>query len=398
MIDKKMLEEYKKLSDYAKNKLYDFLVFKACYTYNPNMSDDLALRIFSLAHECWMEYGSVDIENYAEYILEAIYEFDGTIDELEEIGPRRIVDLYDEEFSAEELLVFDTDSLKYCFETTDNNKYYDSVEDKYIIVNQKGRKIGESNFMEDGIKIFFDLMSENKIKDISNTMHYNIRSEIKEEFGDEEYELYKNGISRYKEYCEKKHITSRTILDSTGLMGDIDLFDIDKEYSNTNKLSKLQTILKKNEIENYVYACSLDNGTDYYFDNVNETNYIAIDKNGVLKKIDNNSFFLLNELHNEEDNFIYISKSELKRIKYDLQKEHNNYNVLDKNIIENYKTLSLKKFWDYITKHDIDVFKDDIGLKCFIDNKIRRYKSVKVKNEFAKEPEKLKLSTYEKEV
>lgn len=374
MINKKVLEEYKQLSHYSKNNLYNFLVFKTCYNYDPYISDDVALRVFSLAEDCCKEYDSIDMEKYAEYILDAIYQYDGTIDEIEEKGAKRIVDLYDENVSPKELLVFDIDNLQYCFTTTNNEKYY-TTEDGFIAVNEEGRKIKDPNPMDNDVEIFFDLLSEDKIKEISSNMHYNIRCVLKDDFGDEAFDFFGDGMLKYKKYCEKNHVTSRAISDAIGEKKDIDLFDIDKEYSVVSKLSKLQQTFEKvkmNDVENYVYVSTLTNGTDYYYDDKNGNNYIAIDKNGVYKELKNKPFFLLNELNNETDDFIYISKSELNRIKDNLKDDYENLRFLEKNF-SMYQTRSLKKYWEYIKKHNIDIFKDNYGVKMMIENEILHY-------------------------
>jgi len=174
MIDKKILNEYKKLSNYTKNNLYNFSVFNSCYNYDPNMSDDLALRIFALTHECWLKSSTTDIENYAEYILSAIYEYGGTIEEIENNNVKHIIELYNNELSSKELLIYKTDGLEYCFTTFNNDKYYSS-EDGFIVLNKDGRKIADPCAMEYSPNVFFELLNEHKIKDISNEMHYNVR-------------------------------------------------------------------------------------------------------------------------------------------------------------------------------------------------------------------------------
>lgn len=290
MVNKKMLEEFKNLAPYVKDNLYYFLAFRSCYNYDPNISDELVMRVVDLSYECWMkDNNNVNIDCYADYILEAIYEYNGKIEQIEEKDPEDIVELYTEERSAKELLLYNTEYLEYCFTTIDNEKYYSS-DDGFFILNKDGYKIKEPHPIDYAPEIFFNLLKDNQIKDISIRMHYNIRCMMKDQFSDEEYELYKDGITNYKEYCEKNYITSRVILESTGLDEDIDFFDIDKEYSNANKLTKMQNSFKKskmNGFENYVYVSSLTNGTDYYFDDKNNNNYVAIDKNGILKKIDN---------------------------------------------------------------------------------------------------------------
>lgn len=401
MTDKKKLEEFKNLTPYVKDNLYYFLAFRICYNYDQNISDDLVLRIVDLSYECWMkDKNNVDIDCYAYYILEAIYDYGGKIEQIEEKDPEDIVELYTDEKSAKELLVYNTKDLEYCFTTINNEKYYSS-NDGFFVLNEKGYKIKEPHPMEYAPETFFDLLKENQIKDISIGMHYNIRCIMKEEFSDEEYEQYKDGISSYKEYCENNHITSRVILDSVGSKEDIDLFDIDKEYSNANKLSKLQDLFKKTKksgIENYVYVSSLNNGTDYYFDNTNDTHYVAIDKNGILKELNNKPYFLLNELHKSEDDFIYISKSELKRIKDNLKEDYEDlFNRGNKKRTNNYTMPSLKKFYDYIEKNSIDLFKRDIGVSFFVSTQVYQYEHLIERVKIAKEQKKLYKEEKEQE-
>lgn len=394
MTDKKMLEEFKNLTPYVKDNLYYFLAFRSCYNYDPDISDDLVVRVVDLSYECWRkDNNNVDIDCYADYILEAIYEFDGKIEQIEEKDPEDIVELYTDEKSAKELLVCDTEDLEYAFTTTDNEKYYSS-DDGFFVLNQEGYKIKEPHPMEDEVETFFDLLKDNKIKDISIEMHYNIRCIMKDQFSDEEYELYKDGISKYKEYCEKNYITSRVILESTGLDEDIDFFGIDKEYSNDNKLTKLQSTFKaskNNGVENYVYVSSLTNGTDYYFDDKNNNNYVAIDKNGILKKLDDKPYFLLNELHNKEDDFIYISKSELKRIKDNLREDYEESSLRGKmNRTEKYSMSSLKKFSDYIKSKESDILKNDVGVDIYVATKVYQYEKLGETIKAAKQQKQIK--------
>lgn len=400
MIDKNMLGEFKKLTPYVKDNLYYFLAFRSCYDYDSNISDDLVLRVANLAYNCWIEdNNNVDIDNYANYILNAIYEFGGKIEQIEAKDPDEIIELYTNEESAENLLLFNIEGLEYAFTTTNNEKYYLS-DDGFFVLNQNGYKIRDPHPMEYELETFFDLFKENKIAHISFGMHYNVRCMMKEQFSDEEYELYKDGISNYKKYCEKNHITSRVILESVGLEEDIDLFDIDKEYTNANKLAKLQNSFQKNKLngfENYVYVSSLTNGTDFYFDDKNNNNYVAIDKNGILKKLDNKPYFILNELHNKEDDFIYISKSELKRIKENLREDY------EKSILrafrkykDNYNMSSLKKFSNYIKNKESDILKNDRGIELYVESKICQYEKSNELIKVSKEQEKLKKK--EKEI
>lgn len=400
MIDKNMLGEFKKLTPYVKDNLYYFLAFRSCYDYDSNISDDLVLRVANLAYNCWIEdNNNVDIDNYANYILNAIYEFGGNIEQIEAKDPDEIIELYTNEESAENLLLFNIEGLEYAFTTTNNEKYYLS-DDGFFVLNQNGYKIRDPHPMEYELETFFDLFKENKIAHISFGMHYNVRCMMKEQFSDEEYELYKDGISNYKEYCEKKHITSRVILESVGLEEDIDLFDIDKEYTNANKLAKLKNSFQKNKLngfENYVYVSSLTNGTDYYFDDKNNNYYVAIDKNGILKKLDNKPYFILNELRNKEDDLIYISKSELKRIKENLREDY------EKSILrafrkykDNYNMSSLKKFSNYIKNKESDILKNDRGIELYVESKICQYEKSNEAIKVSKEQEKLKKK--EKEI
>ncbi len=401
MTNNKMLEEYKKLTPYIKDNLYYFLAFRSCYNYDSNISDDLVMRVVDLSYECWMaDKNNVDIDCYADYILEAIYEFGGTIEQIEEKDPDDIVLLYTEEKSSQELLLYDTEDLEYAFTTTEDEKYY-SAEDGFVVVNKEGYKIKDSHPMDYAPDIFFDLLKDNKIKDISIGEHYNIRCVMKKQFSDEEYDLYKEGISKYKEYCEKNYITGRVILESIGLEEDIDLFDIDKEYTNANKLLKLKDAFKKskmNGIENYVYVSSLTNGTDYYFDDKNNNNYVVIDKNGILKKLDNKPYFLLNELHNKEDNFIYVSKSELKRIKDNLREDYEESSLRGKmNRVEKYSIPSLKKFSDYIKSKEIDLLKNDVALDIYVGIKVYQYENLGKRIKISKEKKKIQKTEKEQE-
>lgn len=148
---------------------------------------------------------------------------------------------------------------------------------------------------------------------------------------------------------------------------------------------------KNNGVENYVYVSSLTNGTDYYFDDKNNNNYVAIDKNGILKKLDDKPYFLLNELHNKEDDFIYISKSELKRIKDNLREDYEESSLRGKmNRTEKYSMSSLKKFSDYIKSKESDILKNDVGVDIYVATKVYQYEKLGETIKAAKQQKQIK--------
>lgn len=372
MIDKNMLEEFKNLTPFIKSNLYYFLAFRICYDYDPMISDRVALTVAKLAFECWgTDENNIDIETYANYILDAMYKYGGTIEQIEELDSNNIVMKYHEGATAKELLEFDVSKLEYSFTTIDNERYY-LGEDGFYVVNNKGYKIKEFH-NGNPIDGTFYLLEQNKIKHLSLNMHYKIRCKIINDINSDEENkaIYKVWMNEYKKYCKTHFITSKDIQKKGNDEVNVDLYDLDKQYTDDNKLAKLRESFQsidRNNTENYVYALSTSNGTDYYYDVKDNKHYIAIDKHNVVKEMEDKPFFILNELRNN-NKFAYISSQELQKIKEDLNLEYQSKDFKHKygyNYNHKYSMKSLKALTDYLKDKEIDLFSRTIDLNMSI--------------------------------
>lgn len=392
MIDKEMLEEYVKLNAYVKSNLYYFLAIRSCFNYGVFIPDETIITISNLAYDCWREdNNNIDIDEYANYILDGIYKYGGTLEQILDKDPEDIVELYTDGKSSEELSKYIiTSECQYCFTTDDKHKYYTvNDEDGFLVLDENGRKIREPHPMENIEDTIFRLFENKKIIDCPMTMHYNIRSMIKDSQNDEEYmDNYKKGINAYKKYCEERFVTSKDILKIVKSDENIDISNFDNKYTEENKLNRLKKILKSNGKsynDNYIYVASLSNGNDYFIDNENNNKYLAIDKNNILKEFDTRPFFLLNEIHSKEK-FSYISDSELKKIRRDFVREYENNNFeIFKQSNNYYKISSLDKFMTYLKNKEINLFKRDVPIDMMIDARLLIYNSWKESIEVGKQ-------------
>jgi len=158
------------------------------------------------------------------------------------------------------------------------------------------------------------------------------------------------------------------------------------------KLEKIKNVFEhvgRKDYKKYNYVATLENGKDYYKNNSN-SNYLVIDKNDVTKEFESKPFFLINEIKNEKDEFLYIDKEEMKKVLGELiTKELNSDNTKAEH---NYYSFSLDKFIDYakifyITKNitailACDFYKDYESRK--IEN-LQRTKNIKKKEKYMKE-------------
>ena len=351
-----LLKDYKILPDNIKNNFTNLSCFKACYDRDENISDDMVILITSLARECWLddEYSKANAEDYAIYLLDAVYEYNATKEQIENLDSLDVVEKYNNDYNAEEILKLDTSDMQYLFSTTDGNQYY-ATDDGLYVTNEKGIKIKEPHPMEDPKEEIFTLLKENKISYMPLSTHYDIRCMIKNDIlGDKELEeMYKDGIENYKKYCKERFITSKDILRVVGQDTDIDISDDDRLYTDKTKLSKIEFIINKfpeKDISKYSYVASLDNGTDYYFCN---NKYIAIDNNYVSKEFENQDLFLFNELKGKHK-FAYLSENESKKIADSLTKEFNSSN---KGLLKNIS--DLRNYLKYDNDKELNSFTDN---------------------------------------
>ena len=327
-----LLEYYKKLPDKIKENLSEFLSYKTCYDTIPDISDEMVMEITSLAKDCWLkdEYSQSGLVNYIDYLLDLVTTYEATKEEISNLNVRDIVSAFnDEGEDKENLLMFDTSDLDYCFTTKDSYKYYYNDDGLYI-VNEKGRLIQSPNPMEDPNDTIFNLLEKNEITDIPLRTHYDIRCIIKNDIlGDYELEeRYKNAIDNYKKICKDKFITSRDILNKVNVKDiNIDVTELDYTYTDEEKLKKLSRIINKlsvSKIEDYSYVASFDNGVDFYFCNKNNK-YIAVDNNFITKEFDDDKYLILKELKPNQK-IVYISESERNKIAKSLNDNYENIN------------------------------------------------------------------------
>jgi len=357
-----LLREYNGLPESIRNNLHILDGFHACYEKDENISDDMATFITSMAYDCWLkdEYSKASVSNYAEYLLEAVYDYGATKEELDEISLRDIVEAFNLEDSPETLLEFDTSDLEYCFATVDRLRYY-SDEDGLYVLNDKGRCLKKPHPSEDTMDEIFSLLAEDKIVYMPFSMHYNIRCMIKNDImRDEELkEQYKDGIEKYKNICLNKNITSEDILKAVDLDNDISLTEIDGLYTKANKMERLSKYYHNihEDGSNYTYVASFDNGTDYYY---KKGKYLALDKNNVVKEFEDNDNFLISELK-EKYKFLHITDDEIDRITNKIENDFEKENRDKQDNIFSRKNISaLVTFVDYLESKDISPFKNKI--------------------------------------
>ncbi len=379
-----LLKEYKTLPNDVKEHLVDMSCFKTCYDRDENISDDMVVLITSLAKECWLddEYGKASADYYAEYLLDAVYDYHATKKQIENLESYDIVEKFNNEASAGELLKFDISDKEYLCTTTDNNKYY-ATEDGLYVVNSRDIVIQEPHPMEDDLDIIFSLLNENKISYMPLSTHYHIRCMIKDDImGNTELEKkYQKGINNYKNYCRERFITSKDIQRVVGENKDMDIFEEDNLYSEKNKLFRLKEVrsrLTEKDINKYSYVASLDNGIDYY---LCEDKYVAIDKNFVMKEFKNKDLLLLDELKGIHK-FAYLSESESKKIANSITKQYfkNGFN-------KKWSIPNLENYLQYENNKELNSFKSQFVMSEITReiSRINNQKNIqkKVKNDYS---------------
>lgn len=370
-----VLLEYKKLPDIVKNNLHYILSYNACYKRDNNISDNMVNFITSLSQECWLDdiYSRASIDYYTDYLLDAIYDYGATKEDLEDLDVSDIIESFNNNKSAEEILKFKKDDYIYCFTTNENLKYYSQPgnDNGFYIVNENDRCIRKPHPMDNAYDDVFDLLKQNKITNISMDMHYNIRCMIKNDiFNDKELlNEYKLGIENYKKYCLDRYITSEDILKITGLDTDISLTEIDGSFTKLNKMNRLanyyHNIDKKGN--SYDYVGSLNNGTDYYYKN---GKYLALDKNNIVKEFDDKKNFMLKELQ-EKYKFAFLSDSELSKIACDIENDYLGLRVeIKDNILEEKSLYAVSEFMRYENSKEHNTFKNP-NLSTYINGHIR---------------------------
>jgi len=350
MIDKKLVENYKKLEKYDKEHLFYYITVKYCYDYEASISDEMVTVISNKAYECWLDDNdSKDINDYTGYILDSVYEYGATLEQIQELDSDYVIKCYDNGKNAGEILKLDTEDLEYGFTDNNNHKYY-LTDDGFYEVDEKGIKIKDPHPMENPFYDFLEMIKNNKIKDISTSMHYNIRCAILDNENDLHKEDYEESLESYRKYCEEHFINSKTILSEVKLNIDIDLFDLDKLDIEEFKMKKLYKIFNDNNLEisnNYSYSFSLNNGNDYYYDKKLD-NYILINKDNEIKYFENESFFILKEIYNNEK-IDYISSDEVRKVLKFMYLPELKENVND---IVHIKTSALNEFNEYVNKNN----------------------------------------------
>lgn len=365
MIDKELIKNYKNLSKYDKNHLDKYNALRFCYDYEKSINDDLALVIANTAYECWLEDESTkDINEYTGYLLDSVYSYGATLEQIQELDIDNVVKCFTNGYNAEEILKLDVSDLEYAFTDINNHKYY-VTEEGFYEVDENEHKIREPHPMDNPLYDVLELLKDEKVKDISYSMHYNIRCEIIENnlLEDEEH---KEEMEKYKKYCEEKLVLSKKILKECGFKqnNDIDLFDLDKQGLDDFKLKKLYEVFNENRLsisDKYYYVASFNNGKDYYT-NERYNDYILIDKDNNVKFFEDERYFILNELENKEDDFIYISNKEIERVMKNI--EEDNFCSKDSNP----DPKSLVKFRRYVSRHATEY---DLKLKFILDEKVK---------------------------
>lgn len=365
MIDKQLIKNYKNLSKYDKNHLYKYIALGFCYDYEKSINDDLASVVANTAYNCWLEdEDTQDINEYTGYLLDSVYSWGATLEQIKELDVENVVECFTNGYNAEEILKLDVSDLEYAFTDINNHKYY-ITDDGFYEVDEKGRKISEPHPMDNPLYDFLGLLKDGKIKDMSYSMHYNIRCEILQSVLLEDEE-YKEAIEKYKKYCEEKLILSKNILKECGFKqnNDIDLFDLDKQGLDEFKLKKLYEVLKANQLNTsnkYYYVASFNNGKDYFIDE-KYNDYILIDKDNSVKFFEDEKYFLFSELENKEDDFTYISNKEIERVMVDLEED----NIYSKD--SNLDDESLVKFRSYVGKYATEY---EPKLKSILHEKVK---------------------------
>ena len=114
----RLLKEYKKLPENIKNRFGELSCFKTCYDRDKNISDSMVILITLLAKQCWLddEYSEASADTYAGYLLDAVYEYGATEEQLRYLDSKDIVEKYNNGYAAEEILKLDTSDMEYSYE------------------------------------------------------------------------------------------------------------------------------------------------------------------------------------------------------------------------------------------------------------------------------------------
>lgn len=314
-MDLELLQEIKKIPENIRENIHYLDAVQVCYERDENISDENILIIVNKAYKCWQDddYANASIGDYTDYLLEAIYDYNATYEEIDDLDSYDIVEHYNNEDSAEDILKYDTSNLEFCFSTKNGNRYYCDDEGLYTI-DKKGKCIREafamSFFFDD---VFYEFEAQ-EIEYIDMSLHYYIREYLEGELELEKSDVFSSkGFENYKKYCKENYITNKDIEIASGKKNHIIITDNDIIYSDEEKLNRLSNVLKENNLKNsndYKYVASFENGTDYYY---SDGIYLAIDKNNVLKSFEEEDNFLLKEMP-KESKIIYISKEECEKI------------------------------------------------------------------------------------
>lgn len=396
-MENKLLQEYKNLPEVVRNNLIKMLAYDTCYNRDNNISDELAIFICDMAYTCWLEDDNNNsIVGYTDYLLDAIYEYNATKEELEDADIDDIIEAFNDDESIENALKFRRDNYIYFMSTTDGFSYY-MGEDGLYVLNEKRKCVDIGHPMEDSTQKLFDILKDKEIEDMPLSSHYDIRNFIENEItGDDELEKScKDGIDKYKQYCLKHFITKEDIERSenaNNVNEVISLTDIDGIYTDENKMKRLSKYV--DDYMSYSYVASLNNGTDYYY---KDKTYLAIDKNNVIKKFNEEKAFLLNEI-NQKYKFIYLSENERRKIASEIERDFNTRERRNpNNLLTNVRYFdSISSFLDYENTKELDDFKDHNAKTILMSSFIlstKRIKSLteKIKNDF-KEYERININ------
>lgn len=173
----------------------------------------------------------------------------------------------------------------------------------------------------------------------------------------------------HEESCKKNNILLQDIQQATKEKS-FSMFDNDVLYSSHEKLSRLSKKLYGVDTPldvQYSYIASIDNGNDFYFDKIAKK-YIVLDKENIVTEYSDNNLFLLKQIK-QEDNFINIEFSELKKICKEL--ESVNFKNTD---IQNY---AFEKLLNYNKNKEKNIFKENTQLQKRIEKKIEEKKDNK---------------------
>lgn len=379
-IDERTIQKYDEITQNMKVDIYDLLALETYNKYSKKsaLSFKDILPVCNLAKKCWEKstendkyknnnYYKPSVADYVVYLLNNMCFEKIQLEELMHINVDDIIDCYKKGVGLNDLLIYDTSSLEYCFTDYNENKYYKGVDDGFYIVSKDKRLLKKIDKGDNDLQIIFDLLNNDSIIDISFNTHYHIRKMIKEKIllDNDLKEHYSKAIKKYKNYCINKCITSEDILNSISepyQNENLSLTKIDGVYTDENKLKRLKQQFKKvskmffikTAFDNYTYVASLNNGTDYY---CNGKNYVSIDSNDkVDRSTYNNKFFWAKEINYKDSKFMYLSKEEVERI----YKELGDSYTKDQDMANYIYSEVLSKISDYVFDKKMELSKNTI--------------------------------------